>query len=281
MEMMQKIYEGFKSNKNRIINSFFALTSIALAHYAGFLMVIPVQIVAAAGGAMAPGVTATFIFYVAFCAVVARAAVGIIQLIIIPFFLLHDRIIHGFKLQGINKKRRYVRSYYSLLRNEGYLWLGLQASIFLVALFGLYVDFTFTWKSGTFVILAIAGVLLSGAFRAKYLLILKWKVFLERFRGRDSFRLNAASAAFVTITSALVVASLCLGVMRMSLLKKAAPQQVSNEYFTGYAKLLASSGSSTLLYEEVKDDGRYIYAASDYAIAIESKKNSFPVISRK
>lgn len=280
MDLIINAIDSIKAHKGRILTSLLAIASVSLAHYAGFVIGLPLQIVAAAGGAMAPGVTTTFLFYVALCVVLARVAVGVLQIFLLPQVLFTDRAEHGYKLQGIRKKRKYIRSYNRLQRNEGYIWFGLQALIFIACLLGLYIDFKFTWQSGVAVLLALFFIALSGAFRARFLLILNWTLFIKRIKHRNSFRLNAASAVFVTIASALVITSFFIGSMRMSMLKKANPQQITNQYFAGYAKLLASSGSSTLLFEEDENRARYIYATSEYALAIESKPKEFPMLSR-
>jgi len=244
-------------------------------------MQLPLQIIAAAGGTMAPGVTATFLFYVTLCAVLARVTIGLLQLFILPFLLLTDRVEHGFKLQILGKKRKYIRTYNNLLHNESYIWFGLQVLIFAISLLGLYIDFKLTLLSGgaIFVVLFFTG--LSGAFRSRFLLILSFSRFIKRIKHRNSFRLNAASAAFMTFASALVVTSFITGSMRMAMLKEEKPQQVTNQYFAGYAKLLESSGTSTLLFEEDKDRARYIYTTAEYALTIESKPNAFPMLSRR
>ena len=278
MNFIVSAIDSINLHKGRILNFVFAIASISLAHYAGFISELPLQIVAAAGGTMASGVTATFLFYVALCAVLARVTVGILQLFLLPQLFFTDRAGHGFKLQGIGNIRKYVRSYNRLLHNEGYIWLSLQVIIFLICLLGLYIDFNLSWKSVLVISLALLVITLSGAFRTRFLLFLHWKPFIKRIRQRNSFRLNVASAAFVTIASALVITSFFIGQMRMTLLKTENSQQIINPYFVGYAKLLASSGSSTLLFEEDKGNERYIYTTREYALASESIIKSFPML---
>lgn len=279
MNAIATAIDAYKAHKGRVLTSLLAIASMSLAHYAGFVMELPLQIVAAAGGALVPGVTTTFLFYVALCAVLARVIIGFLQVFLLPQIIFLDRVEHGQRLHSTKKKRKYVRSYNTLLRNEGYIWLGLQAISFAICLFGLYIDFNITWKPGVAIFIALTLVALSGAFRAKFLLMLSWASFIKRVKTRSAFRLNAGSASFVTLASALVVTSFALGAMRMSTLKNANPQQLSSQYFSGYANLLASSGSATLAYEKKGEDARYIFATKDYAIGVETKPKAFPPLN--
>lgn len=266
---------AYKAHKGRALTSFFAIASMSLAHYAGFVMELPLQIISAAGSTLVPGVTTTFLFYVALCAVLARVTIGFLQVPMLAQFILFDRIEHGKTLHNTKKKRKYVRSYNKLLRNEGYIWLGLQATSFVILLCILYIDLSITWKPAIGIFIAISLVALSGAFRSKLLLILSWEIFIKRVKNRSAFRLNVGSASFITLASALVVTSFALGAMRMTNLKNATPQQISNHYYSGYANLLASSGNTTLAYEKKDGNVRYIFTTPDYAVGVESKQKSF------
>lgn len=78
-----------------ILGGGLALVSLSLAHYAGFLFQVPSQIVAVAGLPLAKGVTSTFLFYVFFCAVIARVATSIFQLLLLPMLAVSDRVERG------------------------------------------------------------------------------------------------------------------------------------------------------------------------------------------
>lgn len=275
------ILNSLQSHRGRISNGILAAVSIALAHYAGFVFNLPLQILAASGRSLAPGVTATFLFYVGLCAVVARVGIGILQPILLLQLLTTDRVEHGIELSNIRKKRKYVRSYHQLLKNEGSVWLVCQAILFTTLILWLYIDFTLTWTSGLSVLTALLLIVITGLFRSKFLLMPRWVVFKKRLKNSSSSQANVASAAFVTITSALVVTSFLMGHMRMELLVKSAPQQITNDYFSGYAKLIANSGSSTLLLEENDGNYRYIYVTSEYALTVESKPKSFPALEKQ
>ena len=61
------------------------LLSLSMAHYAGFLMRVPLSSVAVAGAPLAGGVTATFLFYMFFCLVIARVMAAMMQLAALLF----------------------------------------------------------------------------------------------------------------------------------------------------------------------------------------------------
>lgn len=281
MSLIFNATKSLNAHKGRLLNTFFALAAISLAHYAGFILWLPLQIMAASGGALAAGVTATFVFYVALCAVVSRVVIGMVQ----PFLLLYlvgaGRVEQGYSLQSWKKKRKFVRSYNNLMDNEGYYWLSAQVLLFVTFLPTIYLEFTLTWKSGLGLLIVLFFISLVVLLRARFLLSLSWTFFVRRFENRTASKNNMASALLVSIASALVVASFVMGSMRMASLKSAQPQQITNEYFTGYANLIASSGSSTLLYEHAEGKARYIYVTSDYALAVESTPKSFALLDRK
>lgn len=139
---------------------------------------------------------------------------------------------------------------------------------------------SYTLTSGLLVLAALISVIISGLFRAKYFLLLDWARFVKRVKRNTLAQVNVASAALVIIISALVVAAFFMRAMRMNLLRKVQPQQITNKYFAGYANLLASSGSSTLLFEQADGKFRYIYAASEYTLAVESREMTFPVLNK-
>lgn len=281
MSLILNATKGLNAHKGRLFNTFFALAAISFAHYAGFIMELPLQIMAASGGALVTGVTATFVFYVALCAVVSRVGIGMVQPFLLLFLVGAGRAEQGYRLASWKKKRKFVRSYNNLMDNEGYYWLGAQVLFFVTLMPALYLKFTLTWKSGLGLLIVLLFISLAVLFRARFLLSLSWTFFMRRFKKRTASKTNVASALFVTIASALVVASFIMGSMRMAFLKSAQPQQITNEYFTGYANLIASSGSSTLLYEHADGKARYIYATPSYALAVESAPKSFALLNRK
>ena len=63
MSFILNLTKGLNTHKGRLLNTFFTLTAVSLAHYAGFIMELPLQIMAASGGALATGVIASFVFY--------------------------------------------------------------------------------------------------------------------------------------------------------------------------------------------------------------------------
>ena len=115
------------------IGGVFALASLSLAHYAGFLMVFPLPILAIAGLTLAKGVTATFLFYVFFIAICARVFTSLFVLFLLPVWTLVDRCQRvSRKLLNFSSQRRFVRSHTRTINSEGYFWLLMQALMFVL-----------------------------------------------------------------------------------------------------------------------------------------------------
>jgi len=252
--------------------------SISLAHYAGFLSKVPLQIVAASGSDLIIGVTGTFIFYISFCAIMSRVMVGILLPFLLTILLFAGRVEQGFRLKSISKKKKFIKHYNYMVANENIFVTLVQLVVFLPLMLKLYVD---TEYSVPFIVLAITAILfvvLSGLFRTKFLLQCSWNKFTNRMKCRPVEKDHVTSAVIFTAISSLVILSYVMGLMRMDLLKSATPQQITNPYYQGYANLLASSGSFVLIYQHVNGEARYMYLASGYALAVESKPMSFPLL---
>lgn len=264
--------------KGRIVGIIVSVVSISLAHYAGFLSIIPLQIVAASGSDLAFGVTATFLFYISLSAIMARVIVGIFLPLVLPAIVIAGRIEHGIRLKSLSKKKKFVKSYNVLLESENLFVVASQLVIFTFILFGLYLEPKPTWSSVTLIIVVLILVILSGLFRAKFLLVFDINKYISMINKRPVEKVNAVSALFFTVVAAMVVFSYVIGLMRINTLISSQPQQITNRYFKGYANLLASSGSSALLYQKQNGNERYMYLTADYALAVESKPKSFPLL---
>lgn len=269
-------------HKASILGGVLALISLSLAHYAGFLTNVPLQIVAVAGMPLAKGVTATFLFYVFFCAVFARVLTSMLQLVVLPFLALTDRLERGFRRKMDWKhQRRFVRSHTQTIKWEGHIWIGIQAVFFLLLMLGVYVKFTITWISGFGLFASIVLVLLSGLVRSGFFLQPSPSVFSRKIRKRTARSGRAASAAFVTITAALIIVAFFLGSMRASLLRDQEPQATKTNDFTGMATVVASSEGALLLFQKLGDERRYIYFTPEFATSKETKPVFPPIGSKK
>jgi hypothetical protein len=269
-------------HKASILGGALAIISLSLAHYAGFLMNVPLQIVAVAGMPLAKGVTATFLFYVFFCAVFARVLTSMLQLVVLPFLALTDRLERGFRRKMDWKhQRRFVRSHTQTIKWEGHIWIAIQAVLFLLLMLGIYVKFTITWISGVGLFASIILVLLSGLVRSGFFLQPSPSAFSRKIRKRPARSGQAASAAFVTITAALIIVAFFMGGMRASLLRDQEPQATKTNDFNGTAAVIASSEGALLLFQKLGDARRYIYFTPEFTTSIETKPVFSPIGSKK
>jgi len=265
----------------RTTGAIVSIASISLAHYAGFLSAVPLQIVAASGPDLALGVTATFLFYTSFSAILARIVAPFLITYILVMLVFIERAEHGTKLETLSKKKKFVRSYSSLIDNETYLATALQIGLFIIIMSATYLEPSPSWTSAT--LLTIASILLAlpGLLKTRFLLLLNIKKYLNRIYKRPHERARAISAGLLTTITALVVSSYTMGLMRINMLTNSEPQQITNRYFKGHANLLATSGSSALVYEKINNQERYMYLTADYALAVESEPNSFSILGSK
>lgn len=257
--------------KTSILGGIFAIISLSLSHYAGFLMKVPLQIVSVAGGPLAKGVTATFLFYVFFCAVSARVVSSIFQIVLLPMFVLNDRMEGGIRRKMTwRNQRRFVRFHTQTIKREGYYWLCFQAILFLLFMLAIYVKFSMTWVSGLSLLLALIMIVLSGLVRSGFFLQPSLLTFIRKNRTRPVRLGRAASATFVTASSALVVIAFILGGMRASLLRDQNSNLILTKEFKGMATIIASSDNNLLLFQKQGKDFRYIYSAAEFTASIET-----------
>lgn len=268
--------------KASIFGGILAIISLSLAHYAGFLINVPLQIVAVAGMPLAKGVTATFLFYLFFSAVFARVLTSMLQLVVLPFLALTDRLERGFKRKmDWEHQRRFVRSHTQTIKWEGYIWIAIQAVLFLLLMLGIYVKFTINWISGGGLIVSMVLVLLSGLVRSGFFLQPSPSAFSRKIRKRPARSGQAASAAFVTMTAALIIVAFFMGGMRASLLRDQEPQLTKTNDFTGMSTVIASSEGALLLFQKQGEERRYIYFTSEFTTSIETKPVFPPIGSKK
>jgi|GEM_PF-838347 len=268
--------------KTSLLSGALAILSLSLAHYAGFLMKVPLQIVAVAGLPLAKGVTATFLFYVLFCAVFARVLTSMFQLVALPFLTATDRLELGLrrKMTWLHQ-RRFVRSHKETIKWEGYIWVILQAAIFLLVMLAIYVKFTMTWFSGVGLFTSIIFVVLSGLVRAGFFLQPSPSIFIKKIKRRPAYSGRAASATFVTATAALIVTAFFMGSMRASLLRNDEPHMIVTREFTGNANIIASTEGALLLFQKQGDEFRYIYSTPEFTASMETKPIFSSVDSNK
>lgn len=274
------LYEAWHY-KISILGGLLAIVSLSLAHYAGFLMKVPLQIVAVAGMPLAKGVTATFLFYVFFCAVFARVLTSILQLAFLPFLAATDRLERGFRRRmDWRHQRHFVRSHSRIIKWEGYIWIFIQAVTFLLLMLAIYVKFTITWISGVGLFISITLIVLSGLVRSGFFLQPKPSTFIRKIKSRPKVSGRATSAVFVTATAALVIVAFFMGSMRASLLRDQEPQIIVTKEFTDMATVIASSDGSLLLFQKQGVEFRYIYSAPEFTASIETK-SVFPPLGTK
>ncbi len=258
------------------------MLSLSLAHYAGFLMKVPLQIVAVAGLPLVTGVTATFLFYVFFCAVFARVLASIFQLFALPLLAAADRLECGLlRKMNWSHQRRFVKSHTATIKWEGYIWIILQASLFLLVMLAIYVKFTMTWLSGVGLFTSIIFVVLSGLVRAGFFLQPSPIIFIKKIKRRSARSGRAASAAFVTATAALIVTAFFMGSMRASLLRNDEPHMIITKEFIGNANVIASTEGTLLLFQKQGDEFRYIYSTPEFTASMETKPVFSPVGAHK
>lgn len=267
---------AMKEHKLKVLTSILTLTSICFAHYAGFILYLPTQIVAAASSSLATGITLTFLSYVMICAVFARVIVGFFQTFLPPITLLITRFENGVNLKAMKRKIKYVESYDGVLKMDSIVWLFFQMMTFIFLLLVLYVDVNYSNRGLGLFLLVSLFMILSWALRSKLLLVGNINGFIRRIKRRQKFKANAISASLLTFATTLILVSFLMGKMRVNMLKEASPQQITNSYFIGYANLLASSGTASLLLERDGDYRRYIYATSEFVLTVESEPKHFP-----
>jgi hypothetical protein len=269
-------------HKTSVLAGVLAIVSLSLAHYAGFLMKVPLQIVAVAGMPLAKGVTATFLFYVFFCAVFARVLASMLQLVVLPFLAVTDRLERGFRRRmDWPHQRRFVRSHSQTIKWEGYIWIAIQALLFLLLMLAIYVKFTITWISGVGLLTSIVLIVLSGLVRSGFFLQPIPNTFIRKIKSRPARSGHVASAAFVTTTAALIIVAFFMGSMRASLLRDQGPHMIVTKEFTGMATVIASSEGAILLFQKQDAELRYIYSAPEFTASIETKSVFPPIGSKK
>lgn len=260
------------NQKSAVLIGVMALLSLSMAHYAGFLMSVPLSIVAVAGPTLAGGVTATFLFYMFFCLVIARVLAAMMQLITLPVLPLIDRIAYGFALPMTwEQRRRFVRKHTETITWEGGVWALVRLILFLLCMLALYVEFTMTWVTALVLLGSVMSVVLSGLFKAGFALQLKPRTFFRKIKTRPTRMGGIASAAFVTITGASVITGFLMGGMRAELLRSQQPHMVTAKDFKGMAAIIASSNGSLLLYQKQDEERRYIYTAPEFSASWESR----------
>ncbi|MDZ5631891.1 hypothetical protein [Janthinobacterium sp. GMG1] len=265
-------------HKTSMLGGVMAIVSLSLAHYAGFLMEVPLQIVAVAGMSLAKGVTATFLFYVFFCAVVARVVTSILQLVILPFIVVNDRLERGLRVKmDLSRQRLFVRSHSQTIKWEGIIWIVFQAMAFLLIVLGIYVEFKITWISAAGLLVAIVLIILSGLVRSGFFLQPNPRIFIKKIKTRRARSGRVASAAFVTTTAALIIVAFFIGDMRASLLRDQKAHTIVTKEFTGMATVIASSGGQVLLYQRQGSESRYIYSTPEFTTSVESKRVFTPI----
>lgn len=258
--------------KSSIIAGILAIASLSLAHYAGFLMKVPLQIVAVAGMPLAKGVTATFLFYLFFCAVFARVMVSMLQLFLLPFFFFFYRFESGIRRKmNWTHQRRFVRSHSRTIKWEGYIWLLIQALFFLLLMLGIYVKFAITLANGIALFASLLFIIFSGLVRSGFFLQPKFHTFIRKIRSRPARSGRSVSGAFVTATGALIIVSFLLGGMRANLLREEEPHFVMAKEFSGKATVIASSEDELLLFQKEGSELRYIYFAKEFTTTLETK----------
>ncbi|MYN09202.1 hypothetical protein [Pseudoduganella aquatica] len=269
-------------HKTSVIGGILAIISLSLAHYAGFLMKVPLQIVAVAGMPLVRGVTATFLFYVFFCAVFARVLASILQLAVLPFIAVTDRIDPAFhRKMDWPHQRRFVRSHSRTIKWEGLIWIGIQSLMFLLMMLSIYVEFAGTWTSVAGLFASIVLVILTGLLRAGFFLQPKPKTFINKIKARRVRAGRASSAAFVTATAALIIIAFFMGVMRAHLLRDQQEHPIVTKEFSGKAAVIASADGALLLLQKQGAEMRYIYSTAEFTASIETKSVFPPLGMRK
>ena len=280
---MNSILEKTKnwySENSWAVKVFLAFSSISLSHYVGFIVDLPTGIVAASGGSLVAGVTSIFIFYLTFSVIFAKVFTAILQPFLFPLYILISRLLLGLKLTGLRKRKKFVRDYNGFVNTESYTLLTMQVVLATIIMGILYLEPPTNKKSAIVVLSALLILLTVFLFRARFFLLCNPRLFFNRIRKREKDKSIAITGVIVTLITFSIVASFFIGSMRMTLLKKNKPQQITNSYFRGYANLLASSGLSALIYEKRNNEYRYMYITNDYALAVESNPNIFTELKR-
>ncbi len=266
-------------HKGALISGFLAIVSLSLAHYAGFLMNVPLQIVSVAGLSFAKNVTATFLFYLFFSAVIARVLSSVLQLVVLPFVAINDLPRLGRPIEW-SQQRRFVRSHTQTIKWEGAVWVVVQGFVFFFMMLALYLKFATTWVSVTMLLISVAAIIASGLMRSGFFLQPKPKSFIRKTTTRPARSGRAISAAFVTTTAAMIVVAFFMGGMRASLLRDQVSQRVVSKEFEGKATVIASAEGALLLYQKEGTEFRYVYSSPEFTTSIESK-DVFPPIGSK
>lgn len=269
-------------HKASVIGGIFAIISLSLSHYAGFLSNVPLQIVSVAGSPLAKSVTTTFLFHMFFCAVFARVITSVLQVVILPYFILNDRIEAGMRSKmSLANLKRFIRAHKRTIKWEGVVWTGLQFIIFLLLVLGIYIKFSLNWISGVGIFVALILITVTGLVRAEFFLQPKIRVFFRKCRRRPSRAGKLTSAVFATATVTLVIVAFLLGVMRASLLRDQKEYAVITREFNGIASVIASSGDEILFFQKKDGEFRYVYSAPNFTVSFESKPVFLGVVQNK
>jgi len=269
MDSVVDVARSIVLHKWRILAIFLALVSVSIAHYAGFIMHIPTRIVAVSGATLIPGVTAIFLFYLSLSTVVSR----VFFTVILPFVWLAvtilSRFSNGLVLSTFGNKKGFVSSCKGLVANEGLLSYCFQALMSITLMFGLYTDFSFSWRDFFWGCGAFSLFLFLWLLRSGFVCQPNWSKFCLKFKKRQSVKFSVIASAFVTGGSLLVVASFFLGMMRAEQLRSAKPVNITSVNYTGVANVLASTGSATLITGKDENGFWYIYATKDMSVLAE------------
>lgn len=157
----------------------------------------------------------------------------------------------------------------------------MQAILFFLMMLAIYVEFTFTWVSGSVLIMSIPLVILSGLVRSGYFLQPKYQIFMRKIKARRLRFGQVVSATFVTTTAALIVVAFAMGIMRASLLRSQTPHRITAKDFVGTANVIASSDGALLLYQKKGVDFRYLYFCPEFTTSVETRPVFPPIGSQK
>lgn len=275
--MKKKLVKEFKSYLNdknsfwKIISGLITFFSISFAHYAGFFMQVPVELVSVFRTAFLIPTTTSFIFYSTLSSVISLIVLFILYSCVFCVLLLVNRITLFFINKNLKNILWFVRVYNRAVDGESFITFCFRILAFIMFMFMVYMNASLTTKGWFFLIALIFVIFLSILIRTKYLLVFNHKMFLYKVSNYPRFRVRFFSVSLFCLASLLIICSFFIGVMRMNYLLDQKSVLVNRGCFVGSGKILANDGDRLLLAETKEGDDkifRFVFFDNNQVVSL-------------
>lgn len=277
---MLRTLHNFWRTKKGWISATLTLTSMSMAHYIGFVLELPKELIAAAGHSLILDVTGPFILYLLLSIGFSRVLTGFLYFLAPLALVIGDRLQAGGKKLTWPEGRKFIRSHNGSMFAEPYALSLIQLIFAIALLFTLYIGFRLSLNTGialfAYAFIVFLAILLRAGIFNRLRIFHSLRLLPKRRIYREKFLL----AFFVAAASALVILSFSVGYERMRLLMSTPDRQIATRHYSGYAKFLAGSDGMLLIVENSTNGRRFILFKPNYAMGIEDKKAAFPPLSK-